>query len=186
MKDHVAVVEKLDQPGIAVAADLIVRALRKGNTLLICGNGGSAADAQHFSAELTGRYKTERRGLPALALTTDTSALTAIANDYGFDLVFSRQIEALGRKGDVLVLLSTSGNSINIAKAAGKAKAMGITTLALLGKGGGALKGVCDHEIIIPSADTPRIQEMHGLIIHCICERIDESMNQGGTAGGRV
>ncbi|MBU1165992.1 D-sedoheptulose 7-phosphate isomerase, partial [Candidatus Micrarchaeota archaeon] len=144
--------------------------------LLICGNGGSAADAQHFAAELVGRYKKERKALPAIALTTDTSVITAISNDYGFEHVFSRQVEALSAGGDVLFLISTSGNSPNLLEAAKKAKTLGIKIIGLLGKGGGKLKSMCDHAIVIPSDNTPRIQEMHVLVIHMICESVENNI----------
>jgi len=157
-------------------SSLMVKQLSNGKKILICGNGGSAADAQHFAAELTGRYKKDRKGLPGIALTTDTSALTAISNDYGFDKVFSKQVEALGQKGDILVLITTSGNSPNLLEAAKKAKEMGITTIALLGKGGGKLKDSCDHSLVIASDNTPRIQEMHILIIHMLCETIENEL----------
>jgi len=175
IKDHAATLASLDPREIKEFADIIILALKKGHKILICGNGGSAADAQHFAAELTGRYQQERGGLPAIALTTDTSALTAIANDYGYEFVFSRQIEAIASKGDVLVLISTSGNSPNLLRAAGKAKNAGTLPIALLGKGGGMLKGACAKSLTVASGNTPRIQEMHALIIHCICEMVDDA-----------
>ena len=149
-----------------------IKNLKKG---LICGNGGSAADAQHFAAELTGRYKTERRGLPGIALTTDTSALTAIGNDYGYDRVFDRQTEALANKGDLLIGISTSGNSKNIISALKLAKEMGCKTIGLTGRDGGAMNDVCDINLVVPSDNTPRIQEMHILFIHTICQIIDDN-----------
>lgn len=152
----------------------IVTALNEGKTILVAGNGGSAAEAQHLAAEIVGRYKKERRGLPSIALTTDTSILTAVANDYSFDNVFSRQVEALAREGDVLVLLSTSGNSNNLIQAAELAKKQSVTTIALLGKGGGALSSKVDIAVVVPSDDTPRIQELHLLLVHAFSERIDE------------
>jgi len=178
MDEHAAVLKstKTLAKDIVSSSERIYKALEKGNTLLICGNGGSAADAQHFAAELTGRYKKERKGLSAVALTTDTSALTAIGNDYGFDYVFSRQVEALGKKGDVLFLISTSGNSANLIEAAKKAREIGMSTIALLGKEGGRLKGICDHSLVIPSDNTPRIQEMHVMIVHMICEQIENKL----------
>jgi len=147
--------------------------LKKGRKILICGNGGSAADAQHIAAELTGRYKIERKGLPAIALTTDTSALTAIGNDYGYEHVFSRQVEALARKGDLLIGISTSGNSRNVIYALQKAKEIGCRTIGFSGKGGGKMNDVCDLNIIVPSDDTARIQEMHIMIGHILCQLID-------------
>lgn len=173
--EHASVLRGIGAAEIQASADVLLRALKNGGKVLICGNGGSAADAQHFAAELTGRYARERRALPGIALTTDSSALTAISNDYGFGRVFSRQVEALGKKGDVLVLISTSGESENLLEAAKAAKAMGISTVALLGKGGGRLKGMCDSSLVVASDKVPRIQEMHSLIIHCICELVDDS-----------
>jgi len=174
LNEHLSVCKKIEPSSIERLAASMGEALKKGNKLLICGNGGSAADAQHLAAELTGRFKKERKGLAGLALTTDTSALTAIANDYGYEQVFSRQVEALGKKGDVLLLISTSGNSSNLLLAAKKAREMGIAILGLLGKGGGTARELCDFSIIVPSDNTPRIQEMHGLILHVICELMDE------------
>ncbi|MCK9338135.1 MAG: D-sedoheptulose 7-phosphate isomerase [Arcobacteraceae bacterium] len=162
---------------VSKAAYLIVEALKKGNKVLLCGNGGSAADAQHIAAELTGRYKTERRGLPGIALTTDTSALTAIGNDYGYDRIFDRQVEALARSGDVLIGISTSGNSKNVINALNVAREMGCVTIGLSGRDGGAMNDVCDINIVVPSFDTPRIQEMHILIGHTICHCIDDNLS---------
>ena len=155
------------------AADLITKALAEGRLLLMAGNGGSAGEAQHFAAEVVGRYKRERKGRPAIALTTDTSALTAIGNDYGFDQIFSRQLEALGRPGDVFIALSTSGNSENLVQAVAFAKSQGIGTIGLLGKGGGTLASLVDVAVTIPSDDTPRIQEAHLLVVHALSELID-------------
>lgn len=147
-----------------------------GSKVLLAGNGGSAADAQHFAAELVGRYKRERRGYPAIALSTDTSVLTAIGNDYSFNEIFSRQVDALGKKGDIFIGFSTSGNSENIIKAIKKAQEKELTTMAFLGKGGGATKGLSDYEVIVPSDNTPRIQEVHGLMIHMLCEELDKAL----------
>jgi D-sedoheptulose 7-phosphate isomerase len=154
-------------------ANLALQTLKNGNKILICGNGGSAADAQHFAAELTGRYKSERISLPAIALTTDTSAITAIGNDYGYDEVFARQLSGVGNSGDLLIGISTSGNSTNILKALKIAKQKGIKTAGLSGKGGGEMNSLCDINVVVPSNDTARIQEMHILIIHTICAAID-------------
>lgn len=154
-------------------ANLALQTLKNGNKILICGNGGSAADAQHFAAELTGRYKSERISLPAIALTTDTSAITAIGNDYGYDEVFARQLSGVGNSGDLLIGISTSGNSTNILKALQIAKQKGIKTAGLSGKGGGEMNSLCDINVVVPSNDTARIQEMHILIIHTICAAID-------------
>ena len=162
-------------PKIYELAYLIFNVLQKGNKLLICGNGGSAADAQHFSSELMGRYEKDRNSLPAIALTTDTSALTAIGNDFGFDEIFSRQIEGIGKSGDILLVISTSGNSKNLIKAIEKAKEKNIKCAALLGKKGGHIYKISDIEITIPSDRTCRIQEMHGLIIHIISGLIEHN-----------
>jgi len=158
---------------IYTACVLVCEAVVDGKKLILFGNGGSAADAQHISAELTGRYKSERRGLPSIALTTDTSALTAIGNDYGYDEVFKRQVEALANNGDVVIGISTSGNSQNVLKALKKAKDLGCKTIGFSGKDGGAMNEVCDINIVVPSNDTPRIQEMHILIGHIICQSVD-------------
>jgi D-sedoheptulose 7-phosphate isomerase len=157
----------------------ITSTLQRGNKLLICGNGGSAADAQHFAAELIGRYQRERPAWPALALTTDSSALTSIANDYGFEQVFARQIAGLGHTGDMLVLISTSGNSKNLLAAAAVARHRGITTLALTGDGPAALSGVCDRVLAVPSRATPLIQQAHIAMIHCLCELIERALSEG-------
>jgi len=170
----VRVIEHM-QGDLETASKLVVDTLKAGNKILLCGNGGSAADAQHISAELTGRYKTERRGLPAIALTTDTSALTAISNDYGYDRVFDRQFEALANKGDLLIGISTSGNSKNIISALKLAKEMGCSTVGFSGRDGGAMNEVCDINLVVPSDDTPRIQEMHILLGHTICQIVDNN-----------
>ncbi len=145
------------------------------NKILIAGNGGSAADAQHFAAEITCQYKATRNGYPALALHTDTSAITAWGNDKTFESFFSRQVEALGTKGDALVVISTSGNSKNILLASEKAKEKGMKVFGLLGKGGGVLyeKGICNEVVVVPSDDTPHIQESHIMLIHMICDALD-------------
>jgi D-sedoheptulose 7-phosphate isomerase len=157
------------------ASQMAVDTIKRGNKVLLCGNGGSAADAQHIAAEFTGRYKTERRGLPAIALTTDTSALTAIGNDYGYDRVFDRQVEALANEGDLVIGISTSGNSKNVISALSLAKEMGCNTLGLSGRDGGAMNEVCDINLVVPSNNTPRIQEMHILFGHTICQCIDNN-----------
>jgi D-sedoheptulose 7-phosphate isomerase len=157
------------------ASNLCVKILKNGKKIILCGNGGSAADAQHIAAELTGRYKKERRGLPCIALTTDTSALTAIGNDYGYDKVFSRQVEAIASKGDLLIGISTSGNSQNIINAFKSAKSIGCNILGFSGCKGGAMNSFCDINLIVPSNNTPRIQEMHILLGHIICQIIDEN-----------
>lgn len=160
---------------IEIASTIIVDALKNGNKILLCGNGGSAADAQHIAAELTGRYKTERRGLPGIALTTDTSALTAIGNDYGYDRVFDRQVESLANKGDVIIGISTSGNSKNVVSALKLGQELGCKTVGLTGRDGGAMNDVCNINLVVPSNNTPRIQEMHILFGHTICQIIDNN-----------
>lgn len=160
---------------IKKACETAVATLKAGGKILLCGNGGSAADAQHIAAELTGRYKTERGALAGIALTTDTSALTAIGNDYGYEFVFSRQLEALGREGDLLIAISTSGNSGNVVKALEIARKIGIKTIGLSGRTGGAMNELCELNLVVPSNDTPRIQEMHIMIGHIICQAIDDA-----------
>ncbi|MCM1225259.1 MAG: D-sedoheptulose 7-phosphate isomerase [Lachnospiraceae bacterium] len=152
---------------------MAIHTLKNGGKILLCGNGGSAADSQHIAAELTGRYKRERRGLCAIALTTDTSALSAIGNDYGYDFVFSRQCEALAQKGDLLWGISTSGNSQNVLNALKVAREIGCATLGFGGRDGGAMRTLCDVLLISPSEDTPRIQEMHILMGHILCDLIE-------------
>ena len=153
----------------------LVEAMQRGNKVLIFGNGGSAADAQHFAAELLGRYKRERKGLPAIALTTDTSALTAIGNDYGYDKVFSRQVEALAHKGDVLIGISTSGNSQNVISALKIGRLMGCFTVGMTGKDGGQIKEISHISLNVPIENTPRVQEGHITIIHTICEWVEDA-----------
>jgi D-sedoheptulose 7-phosphate isomerase len=154
-------------------AGAICEALRRGNKVLTCGNGGSAADALHMAEEFVGRYRSNRRSLPAICLNADPTALTCIANDFGYDTVFARQVEGLGARGDVLVGISTSGNSPNVLQALAAAKARGITTVGLLGKDGGAAKGQVDLALVVGSADTARIQEAHTLIIHALLEVVE-------------
>jgi len=163
------------QNDIYAACQMAEKTILNGKKILIFGNGGSAADAQHIAAELTGRYKKERRGLPAIALTTDTSALTAIGNDYGYSRIFERQVEALANPGDLLIGISTSGNSENVIKALELGKEIGCASIGLSGRDGGAMNRVCDLNLVIPSNDTPRIQEMHILIGHIICQAIENS-----------
>lgn len=159
---------------VVAQADDMAERLRRGCKVLVCGNGGSAADAQHFAAELTGRYVKERKALAAIALTTDTSSLTALGNDYSFDRIFARQVEALGRPGDLLVGISTSGNSPNVIQAVEAAQALGMRTLGLLGKDGGRLKTLVDDPLVVPSTVTARIQEVHLMVYHFWCEVLDE------------
>lgn len=162
---------------ISDIADLLVRTLQSNeNKILLFGNGGSAADAQHIAAEIVGRFQRERPGLPAIALTTDTSALTSIANDYGFEFIFARQIEALGRKGDVAIAISTSGRSANIKEGVLAAKARGIATVGLLGREGGPVRELVDHALVVDGQKTSRIQEIHILIGHILCEVIEQEL----------
>lgn len=163
-------------PEVVAAAETMTASLRNGGKILFCGNGGSAADAQHIAAELVGRYKRERASLPGIALTVDTSALTAIANDYGYDAVFERQVRGLGRAGDVLVGISTSGNSPNVVRALEAAHAMGIRTIGFTGAGGGKMATLCEQCLRVPSSDTPRIQEMHIAIGHMLCELVETAL----------
>lgn len=177
IKAHVQSAQKMESlvTTLEIAAKMAIDTLKGGNKILLCGNGGSAADAQHIAAELTGRYKKERQGLSAIALTTDTSALSAIGNDYGYDFVFSRQFEALAREGDLLWGISTSGNSKNVLNALECAHKMGCKTLGFSGGDGGAMQKLCDVLLISPSNDTPRIQEMHILMGHILCDLIEKS-----------
>jgi D-sedoheptulose 7-phosphate isomerase len=163
-------------PEIIRAARELTATVDSGNKILICGNGGSAADAQHFAAELVGRFEKERASYPAIALTTDSSILTAISNDYGFECVFSRQIEGLGRKGDMLIVITTSGNSPNIQQAVRKAASMGMQTIGLLGRDGGSLKVEVGCPVIVPHARTARIQEAHSFILHFWACCVDEAV----------
>jgi D-sedoheptulose 7-phosphate isomerase len=160
----------------AQAVALVVTALQAGRKLLLCGNGGSAADAQHWAGELVSRFYYDRPGLPAIALTTDTSILTAIGNDYGYDRVFSRQVEALGQQGDVLFAISTSGNSKNVIAAIDAARSRGIAVVGFTGESGGAMAGLCDLCIRIPSPSTPRIQEGHEVLGHAICAMVEAAI----------
>ncbi|NIK86916.1 D-sedoheptulose 7-phosphate isomerase [Rhizomicrobium palustre] len=174
-ENFLALREQADQ--IREAGDLLVGVLKEGNKVLLMGNGGSAADAQHIAAELTGRYVKERVALPGIALTVDTSALTAIGNDYGYEQVFSRQLAALGRPGDVAICISTSGNSANVLRAIDVAKTVGIRTIGLTGAAGGKMKTACDLCICVPSAVTNNIQEMHIAVGHLWCAMIDEAFD---------
>ncbi len=162
--------------GMAAVSEILIEALRKGNKPILFGNGGSAADAQHIAAEFVGRFAFNRPALPALALSVNTSCVTAIGNDYGFDFVFARQIEALGRPGDVAIGISTSGNSSNVIQGMAVAKKMGLHTVALTGASGGKLKTAVDHCLCAPSNETPRIQECHILIGHIISELAEQTI----------
>ena len=175
---HVNVIQNLGSDVISnllLASNEIIKSLKRDGKLILFGNGGSAADAQHISAEFTGRYVKERNALPAIALTTDTSAISAIANDYSYDRVFERQMEAIGFKGDVALGISTSGNSLNVMRALERAKEQGLTTIAFLGNDGGEIKSKVDLAIVVDSNVTARIQEVHILFGHLICELVDES-----------
>jgi phosphoheptose isomerase len=163
-------------PAVDQAAGLLVQALRGGGKVLACGNGGSASQAQHLATELIGRFlRHDRRSLPAVALTADSSVQTALANDFGFEEVFALQIRALGRPGDVLVVLSTSGNSGNIIAALRTARQLGLKTIAVLGGDGGKARGLAEAEVIVPETATPRIQEAHLLLVHTLCAAADEA-----------
>lgn len=178
-KHHIALAEAVQSSlgaRVLQAAHLLISVLQSGGKVLLCGNGGSAADAQHIAAELTGRYEAkERRALPALALSTDSSALTAISNDLGYDRVFARQVEAHGRAGDVLIGISTSGQSPNVIAAVDEAQQRGLKTIGLLGRDGGALAIMVDLPIVVPSSHTPHIQEMHITIGHFLCAVVDDA-----------
>jgi D-sedoheptulose 7-phosphate isomerase len=178
LKDAAAAHERMAERAMAIvaAANAIAAALRNGRAILTFGNGGSAADAQHFAAEMVGRYERERKAWPAIALTTDTSALTAVGNDYGFERVFARQIEALGRDGDVAIGISTSGNSPNVLRGLEAAKARGLTTIALTGRGGEA-GTIAAHHIAVNEARTSRVQEVHATVLHVICELVEQELN---------
>lgn len=177
MDEHQKVLQKTIQecqPHIYTACVIITDTLEQGNKVLLFGNGGSASDAQHIAAEITGRFERKRRGLPAIALSTDTSALTAIGNDFGFDRIYDRQVEALAKKGDLCIGFSTSGTSKNVLRALSLGKQMQCRTIALSGKGGGVMGEFADVNIIIPSDNTARIQEMHIMIGHIMAKAIDE------------
>lgn len=170
-------------PSIAQAAAHMIQALLSDRKILVCGNGGSAADAQHFSAELLNRFERERPGLPCISLTTDTSTITAIGNDYHFDDIFSKQVRALGQSGDVLLGITTSGNSRNVIRAVEAAHERGIVCVVMNGRGGGEIATVLsgnDVNICVPNASTARTQEVHGIVIHCLCDLIDyQLLGQG-------
>ena len=169
---------------IADATRLMIASLSGGGKLIVFGNGGSAADAQHLAAELVGRYRQDRKGIAAIALTTDSSALTSISNDYGFDTVFSRQLEAIGKSGDVVLAISTSGDSPNVIRAVALAKKLGIPSIGLTGRTGGKLRASVDVCLSVPSDSTPRVQEAHSLIIHIISGIVENAMvNDSRSAG---
>ena len=174
--DTIALVQEALAARIAEAGHVLARTLAAGGTLFWCGNGGSAADSQHIATELIGRFKKNRRALRSMSLTTDTSVLTCVANDFSYADIFARQVEGLGRAGDVLIGISTSGNSENVIRAFTMAKSLGMTTVALLGKGGGPCKDLVDHALVVPADATARIQEVHILIGHIFCELIEEEL----------
>jgi D-sedoheptulose 7-phosphate isomerase len=179
LEEHLAAIRALLQSQLGEierAGELIRNTLNQGGKLLLCGNGGSAADAQHIAAELVGRYELHRRAWPAIALTTDTSALTAISNDYGYEGVFARQVEALACPGDILLALSTSGTSPNVIRAVETAQRLGCKTIALTGGSGGPLASLCDLTVVVPSVRTSRIQEAHITIGHLWCELIEAGL----------
>lgn len=179
LHDHQALFQRIEHElaaPIARLAERLIDTLKIGNKLLIMGNGGSAADAQHFAGEIVSRFRMERPALPAIALSTDSSIITAIGNDYGFERIFSRQVEALAVPGDAVIGISTSGNSPNVQKALEVARAAGCSTIGLLGKDGGSIKALCDIPLIIPSNDTPRVQEGHITVIHILCDLIEQGL----------
>jgi len=175
-KEHLKVANLFENliGGVQLSAELCIDCLRNGGKILIFGNGGSAADAQHIAAELVGKYKTDRKGLSAIALTTDTSSLTSIGNDFGYEHVFDRQIEALAKKGDVVIGISTSGKSDNVISALKLASKLNCASIGFSGDNGGEMNEICDVNLIVPSKNTPRIQEMHIIIGHTICHLIDQ------------
>ncbi len=179
IRDSIKVKEglyKAEVGNIEKASKAIIRSLKAGGKLLVFGNGGSAADSQHIVAELVGRFKMERRALQAIALTTNTSTISALANDYGYDVIFSRQVDALGTKKDIVLGISTSGNAKNVISGVKRARSLGMKTIALTGGNGGALKKTCDISIVVGSKDTARIQESHILIGHIICELVEREI----------
>lgn len=181
-KRHAEVMEAVATvltPAISDSVTAIVAALNTGSKVLILGNGGSAADAQHFAAEFVGRFLRERRALPAIALTTDTSLLTAVGNDFGFDQIFKRQVEALAQSGDVVIGISTSGHSANVALAMATAQQLGCKTIGLLGRDGGIIAPLSDIQLTVPVQETPHIQEAHITIIHLICDLVEQQMCDG-------
>ena len=174
--DHIKAAESLHKltDAIADSAELCINCIKNGGKILLFGNGGSASDAQHIAAELVGRYKTTRKGLSAIALSTDTSILTSIGNDFGYKHIFARQVEALANKGDVAIGISTSGRSENVINALKQASELNCHTIGFSGQDGGEMNKLCDNNLVMPSEDTPRIQEMHIVIGHTICHLIDQ------------
>jgi D-sedoheptulose 7-phosphate isomerase len=183
LKAHMDVLHTVQENLIGPISEcvlVLVDALRKGHKILVMGNGGSAADAQHLAAEMVGRFLLERKPLPAIALTTDTSILTSVSNDYGFEVIFKRQVEALAAPGDVLIGISTSGHSQNIKLALEAGRRIGARTIALLGRNGGVIAPVADLSVTVPVFETPRIQEAHLVIIHILCDMVERSLFQSG------
>ena len=179
LTSHVEVIHIVSNklaPRVGECAQMLIDTLQAGHKILIMGNGGSAADAQHFAAEMVGRFLLERRALAAIALTTDTSILTAVGNDYGFDDIFKRQVEALAKPGDVLIGISTSGNSKNIKRAFAAGKILGVKTIGLLGRDGGEIASLADLDLTVPSLETPRIQEAHLVMIHILCDLVEKGL----------
>lgn len=178
LADHRRVFNTLEEvaASIETSAERMTRALRDGRKLMLCGNGGSAADSQHLAAEFVGRFRVERAPLAAIALTTDSSILTCVGNDYSFDEIFARQVRALGTAGDCLVAISTSGNSRNVLRAVEAARERGVATIGLLGRDGGALASACDEAVIVPGEDTARIQEAHIFIGHAWCGLVERAL----------
>ena len=178
LEEHLCLFKKIDilDNEIQKAINLIVNSMKGGHKLLLCGNGGSAADCQHIAAEFTGRFIQNRKPLPAIALTTDSSALTCISNDYSYEDVFARQVSALGCQGDVLIAISTSGNSENISRAVRMSTSLNMTTICLSGRDGGSLSNLCDISIVVPSESTARIQEAHILIGHTLCGGVEQQL----------
>ena len=179
LTSHVEVIHIVSNklaPRVAECAQMLIDTLQAGQKILIMGNGGSAADAQHFAAEMVGRFLMERKALPAIALTTDTSILTAVGNDYGFDDIFKRQVEALTKPDDVLIGISTSGNSKNIKRAFAAGKNLGVKTIGLLGRDGGEIASLADLDLTVPRLETPRIQEAHLVMIHILCDLVEKGL----------
>ncbi len=177
-QEHIRIAEATEillKNDLAFAADKCIEALRNGKKIILFGNGGSASDAEHITAEFTGRYKRDRKGLAAISLTSDSAAITSIANDYGFNYIFSRQLEALGKEGDVCIAISTSGNSENILQGLAEAKKIGIYAIGFLGKNGGIAAEIADLPMIVPAQETSFIQEMHILMGHILCDIIEEA-----------
>ncbi len=162
---------------VTAAGEVMIKSLAEGHKIMTAGNGGSCADAQHFTGEIVGRFLMEREAMAAVTLGVDPSVTTSLGNDFGYDQVIARQVVGVGQKGDVLLLISTSGNSSNLIEAIKSAKAKGITTIGLLGKNGGAMKDLCDHVMIVPSNSTPRIQEMHTFTVHLLCQMLERELN---------